>query len=176
MFIANDIIIRKAELNDVKILKDLAWITQLETFEKMNPPGLSLAYLEENMSLEIIENELVDLGSTYYLAEKNEKAIGYLKVRTDNIEENKLAGENCMELQRIYLLAAEKGNGYGKMLLNYAENLAKSLYFDLLWLGVWEKNLPAIAFYKHHGYEFFGEHVFMYGGDVQNDYMMRKKL
>ncbi len=176
MFISNDIIIRKAELKDAKILKELAWITQLETFEKMNPPGLTLAYLHEKMSLEIIENELLDLGSTYYLAEKNGDAIGYLKVRTDNIEENKLAGENCMELQRIYLLMAEKGNGYGKLLLNFAENLAKSLNFDLLWLGVWEKNLPAIEFYKYHGYKFFGEHVFIYASEVQNDYMMRKKL
>lgn len=176
MFISNDVIIRKAELKDANILKEIAWLTQLETFENMNPPGLSLAYLQENMSIEIIENELVDSNSSYYLVEKNSKIIGYLRLRMDNFEENKLAGNNCMELQRIYLLASEKGNGYGKILLNFAENIAKSVGYDMLWLGVWEKNLPAIAFYKHLGYEFFGEHVFLYAGDVQNDFMLRKKL
>ncbi|HCX09280.1 MAG TPA: GNAT family N-acetyltransferase, partial [Hyphomonas sp.] len=45
-----------------------------------------------------------------------------------------------------------------------------------VWLGVWEHNQKAIAFYAHQGFEPFGRHSFRLGDDVQIDVMMRKKI
>jgi ribosomal protein S18 acetylase RimI-like enzyme len=53
---------------------------------------------------------------------------------------------------------------------------AKEHGHDRVWLGVWELNARAIAFYEKWGFEKFGEHVFMLGTDPQTDFMMRKKL
>lgn len=44
------------------------------------------------------------------------------------------------------------------------------------WLGVWERNFPAIAFYERMGFVRAGEHVFMLGDDAQTDYIMYKPL
>jgi diamine N-acetyltransferase len=168
--------ITKAKLSDAKILSEVAIRTQLETFESKNPPGLCQAYCDECLNEAVIENELLDPFSEYYLTYHNKKLIGYLKLRMNNIEENKLAGENSMELQRIYLLASETGKGYGKQQLAFAENFAKQKGYDILWLGVWEHNLSAFGFYQHLGYTRFDIHDFMYGGDLQHDWMMKKTL
>lgn len=166
----------KANAKDAQQLSAIAIKTQLETFENSNPPGLSKAYCDEYLNVQIIENELNTENSFYYLLKRNNDLIGFLKLRTDNIEENNLAGPLSMELQRIYVLASEKGNGYGKLLLKFAEDFALENGFKLLWLGVWEHNSNAISFYQHIGYQLFGKHDFMYAGDKQTDFMMRKKL
>ena len=45
-----------------------------------------------------------------------------------------------------------------------------------VWLGVWEKNEKALAFYKKHGFYRIGAHPFFVGNDEQTDYIMRKDL
>ncbi len=165
-----------AKNSDAKLISDIAIKTQLETFEKLNPTGLAKAYCDECLNPQIIENEINTPNSYYFLLKKSSELIGFLKLRTDNIEENQLAGPLAMELQRIYVLAAEKGQGFGKYLLNFSEKFAIDNGFKILWLGVWEHNLNAISFYTHNGYSKFAEHDFMYAGDNQTDFMMRKNL
>ena len=43
---------------------------------------------------------------------------------------------------------------------------------DCLWLGVWEHNPKAIAFYRKFGFEIVGEHTFMLGQERQRDLLM----
>jgi diamine N-acetyltransferase len=41
---------------------------------------------------------------------------------------------------------------------------------------VWEFNERAIRFYEKHGFEKFGEHVFMLGNDPQIDWLLKKRI
>jgi len=41
-----------------------------------------------------------------------------------------------------------------------------------MWLGVWERNLRAIAFYAKCGFIDVGSHVFELGSDLQTDRIM----
>jgi ribosomal protein S18 acetylase RimI-like enzyme len=41
-----------------------------------------------------------------------------------------------------------------------------------LWLGVWQKNLQAIAWYERQGFRRVGEKTFHMGSDVQLDWVM----
>jgi ribosomal protein S18 acetylase RimI-like enzyme len=43
---------------------------------------------------------------------------------------------------------------------------------DRIWLGVWERNGRALAFYRKFGFEVFGDHVFQFGRDPQRDLIM----
>ena len=43
---------------------------------------------------------------------------------------------------------------------------------DVVWLGVWEKNPRAIAFYRKFNFKEVGEHVFALGKDMQRDIIM----
>ena len=51
---------------------------------------------------------------------------------------------------------------------------SKNAGFDTVWLGVWEQNQKALAFYQKMGFQRFGEHVFVLGTEVQNDFLMKK--
>jgi diamine N-acetyltransferase len=41
-----------------------------------------------------------------------------------------------------------------------------------LWLGVWERNARAIAFYRKRGFQDVGRHQFLVGTDRQTDRLM----
>jgi ribosomal protein S18 acetylase RimI-like enzyme len=41
-----------------------------------------------------------------------------------------------------------------------------------LWLGVWERNPRAIAFYRKRGFQDVGSHEFLLGQDRQTDRVM----
>jgi len=47
---------------------------------------------------------------------------------------------------------------------------------DVLWLGVWEHNDRALAFYARSGFREAGEHVFMIGRQVDRDLILVKDL
>ena len=45
-----------------------------------------------------------------------------------------------------------------------------------LWLGVWERNERAIAFYRKCGFRDAGTHVFTLGRDRQRDLVLERPL
>lgn len=47
---------------------------------------------------------------------------------------------------------------------------------EKLWLGVWEHNQKAIAFYQKWGFVKTGVHNFQLGNDLQHDWLMEKDL
>ena len=47
---------------------------------------------------------------------------------------------------------------------------------EKIWLGVWEKNENAIAFYKKMGFVQTGAHSFYMGDEEQMDFIMTKTL
>ncbi len=45
-----------------------------------------------------------------------------------------------------------------------------------VWLGVWERNANAIAFYQKMGFAAMGRHAFRMGDELQSDLVMRRTL
>lgn len=68
------------------------------------------------------------------------------------------------------------GKKVGQLLYDFAIQLAQSNSGAYVWLGVWEENRRAIAFYQKDGFIAFDKHVFKLGKDEQTDIMMRKEL
>jgi ribosomal protein S18 acetylase RimI-like enzyme len=62
------------------------------------------------------------------------------------------------------------------MLFDKALQIAQSYSKTYLWLGVWEENTKAIAFYKKNGFVVFDTHIFRLGEEVQTDYLMKKQI
>ncbi|HAB95527.1 MAG TPA: GNAT family N-acetyltransferase, partial [Enterococcus sp.] len=78
--------------------------------------------------------------------------------------------------ERIYIKKEHKRRGYGKTLLLFAQETAKELQKKSIWLGVWEFNDNALAFYHTMGFERVGSHSFFMGDDEQTDFLMLKEL
>ena len=53
---------------------------------------------------------------------------------------------------------------------------AAELGAQTIWLGVWERNEKAQAFYRRFGFVECGEHVFTVGSDDQRDIIMSRSL
>ena len=56
------------------------------------------------------------------------------------------------------------------------DTTARTLGTDALWLGVWERNPRAQAFYRTCGFAVVGTHTFVVGSDPQTDHVMARPL
>lgn len=84
--------------------------------------------------------------------------------------------EKSLEIERIYVRKKFQKQGLGKYLMDKAIAIATELNKRAIWLGVWEKNQNAIAFYSKNGFVKTGAHAFYMGDDEQVDYILTKKL
>lgn len=60
--------------------------------------------------------------------------------------------------------------------MQLAETRAKALGKQSIWLGVWEHNEAAKAFYQNQGFKHIGDHRFVAGDQVDIDWIMLKKI
>ena len=88
------------------------------------------------------------------------------------------AGVNpaALQLDRLYVHHHYLGKRVGYMLMQTCLGHARKKGCPTMWLGVWENNDRAIAFYERLGFSRFGQAVFMLGDDAQTDWLMKKEL
>ena len=68
------------------------------------------------------------------------------------------------------------GQGVAQTLMAAAVETARSGGARTLWLGVWERNERAIAFYRKSGFEDAGTQTFVLGTDHQRDFVLARPL
>ena len=162
----------KANLNDLQNLQKISKTTFSETFSSLNTAENMKKYLEENLSLEKLLAELIDPNASFYFAVNNNEIIGYLKINVGTAQ-TELKDENSLEIERIYVVNEFQGKNVGQLLFEKAIQEAKNINATNVWLGVWEKNVKAIKFYKKNGFVEFDKHIFKLGDDEQTDIMMK---
>lgn len=167
--------IKKVTFEEIAILQALGKQTFFETFAPNNTPENMEKYLQESFALEKLTNELSDANAHVYFALLDEKAIGYLKINFGP-SQTVLKDEQSLEIERIYVLADFHGKKVGQILYEKAMQIAQENHCRYVWLGVWEKNLRAIHFYKKNGFVTFDKHIFQLGDDEQTDFMMKLKI
>lgn len=170
-----DIQLIKAIPEDMEKIRKIGIDTITETFAMSNEDENTEMYLNESFNPEKILKELNDPDSEFYLAELNEKVIGYLKINFAKAQTD-VHDINSLEIERIYVLKNFHGKGIGKRLFDKALDIAIKNRFDYIWLGVWENNHRAISFYKKMGFVEFDKHIFRYGNDDQTDLLMKLEL
>jgi len=132
-------------------------------------------YFEEAYNLRVLSTELEDPDSETYFIMHEEEIAGFLKVNWGNAQTEREL-ENAFEIQRLYVLQTYQGFGLGKQLFEFALEHAEKNGFSWAWLGVWEHNTKAQAFYNRYGFEKFSQHRFMVGQKVDTDWLLKKKL
>jgi len=168
-------------ISEVKFFehKELLNIGFQTFYEAFGPPVNDqediLMYLKEKFSLSQIKKELSDKNSTFYFARIDNTTVGYLKLNQDQAQTEAVTG-NGLEIERIYISKAYQGKAIGQLLLEKAIQIAKFKHKDLIWLGVWDKNIRAINFYKKNGFNVFDAHQFKLGKEIQTDIMMKLEL
>lgn len=156
-------------------LQSVSKETFYETFKNQNSEQNMETYLATAFSEETLTDELSNSNSTFYLLYVDENLAGYLKLNTEDAQTENM-GNEALEIERIYVLGSFQKMGLGKVLMNHAINIAKQQHKNKVWLGVWEKNVNAIAFYEKSDFVKTSSHSFMMGDEEQHDFIMMKTL
>ena len=172
--------IRLATLADAPRLSELAATTFRDTFVGDNTPEDMTQYLAGAFTPERQAAEIEDSAGTVLIAEAEGAAgatelVGYAHLLAGP-HPAAVQGPAPLELKRLYVRRALHGQGVAQALMKAAIDAARAHHAQTLWLGVWERNARAVAFYRRHGFERVGEHTFVLGSDAQTDWLLVRPL
>jgi GNAT superfamily N-acetyltransferase len=167
--------IRTATVADAEVVADLARRTFFDTFAATNDPDDMALYLAKAFGIEQQTRELQDPGITTLLVEENGVTIAYAQVSNDHVPDC-VTDPGAIELSRFYVDRDWHGRGIAKPLMDRVITVARERGAKTLWLGVWERNDRARAFYAKCGFADAGQHIFLFGTDPQTDLVMVKPL
>ncbi len=160
---------------DLDELVEVSIVTFTETYAGKNDPDNFKNHLDEFFSPERLAKELANPNSHFYFVKQENETVAYMKINVEQAQTEPNHHEG-LEIERIYVLNAHKGQGIGKLMIDKAIDLGKALKKKYVWLGVWKENPKAISFYHQMGFEKMGTHVYQLGDEAQVDYMMGKDI
>ncbi len=160
---------------NIHALQQLSVKTFLESFGEQNTAANMQLYLNENLTYNKLVDEINHPDAQFFIVKAELIPVGYLKINFSGAQTD-IKDENGLEIERIYVLKDYQNRKIGQLLFDKAMQIAKDHSMQYLWLGVWEKNLKAINFYKRNGLLEFDTHVFKLGNDEQTDILMKIEL
>lgn len=135
MTMENNISIRTAKSSDVGQIKEIV-------FSSLNEYEIALPVNYSASDIDSISEKVKNIPA--FVLEKNDTVIGLLIL--------KLLSEDSIELKRLYVAAAERGRGFGKLLLKYALTFAGKHNFQYIRLETTSKFVEAVSLYKKYGF------------------------
>jgi ribosomal protein S18 acetylase RimI-like enzyme len=175
----DEITIRLAVAADAESLAALAHRTFYETYVPNTDPRDMAIHLARLYSPAMQLAEINDPAMRTLLAVQEDRLIGFAQLRLNDprhAEPACVTGPNPMEIWRFYVDQPWHGRGIAQRLMHEAIELAKSHGAKTIWLGVWERNPRAIAFYRKCGYQIIGEHQFLFADQMQTDWVMAQDV
>jgi ribosomal protein S18 acetylase RimI-like enzyme len=159
--------LRRATTDDAAALAALALKTFLDAFLAVNRAEDMDVYCREFFGEEQQRRELENAQLVTLVVEDAGTLIAFAQVRPTP---GHAAGD--AEVVRFYVEQSHHGRGIAQTLMAAVLTEAHALGAATLWLGVWEHNSRAIAFYTKCGFLKVGSHPFILGTDVQTDWEM----
>jgi ribosomal protein S18 acetylase RimI-like enzyme len=168
--------IRRAVPADADALAKFGARTFFDTFAADNTPEDMQLHLASAWSPDLQRAEIVD-GSidTLLACDANGDLAGFAQLQAAHAPAG-IATASPIELKRFYVDKPWQGRGLAAELMRTVEEHALRRGGRELWLGVWERNERAQAFYRKHGFRRVGTQVFVVGTDPQTDHVMLREL
>ena len=160
--------IRRGEIDDAAELAEFAARTFEEAFGANNRPDDIQAHNAATYGPGLQAAELADPSVVTILAHSGTKLVAYAQVRRSRPPPC-VTHESPIELHRLYVDRPAHASGLASRLMQAIRDAAKELQARHIWLGVWEANPRAIAFYAKEGFADVGSTNFTVGGDRQTD-------
>jgi ribosomal protein S18 acetylase RimI-like enzyme len=166
----SEITIRHATIADAAALAEIAERTFRDTFAAHNDPADLEAYVTKAYGEPQQRREL-ESGTIALLLEHNGKLIAYAQMMRRHSSPH-----GDVEIARFYVDKDHHGLGIAQTLMQAAYDTARALGGTKIWLGVWEHNARAIAFYAKCGFIDVGSQPFLVGTDLQTDRVMSRVI
>jgi GNAT superfamily N-acetyltransferase len=167
--------IRLATQSDAAELAALAARTFRDAFGADNRPEDLELHLTTSYGLAQQSQEIADPNIITLVADLDRELVAYAQLRSGSTP-SCVTGPAPIELSRFYVTAAWHGRGLAQQLMQRVLDAALDANAATLWLGVWERNPRAIAFYAKAGYVEVGSHTFVVGTDPQTDRILTRPL
>ena len=167
--------IREATPADAAALTAFAELTFRDAFTAQNRPEDIEEYVAATYSLDLQRAELADPTRVALVAEVGDAFAAYAQLRSGDTPAC-VSGPAPIELLRFYVDRSWHGRGLAQQLMAEVVAAAESRRARTLWLGVWEHNPRAIAFYTRSGFRDVGCQGFVLGTDYQTDRIMMRPL
>lgn len=168
--------IRHANARDAAALAEFGARTFSETFGVDNTAEDMRLHLASAWSPPLQLAEIEDPRIDTLLAFSNEGALAaFAQLRADYAP-SAVPTQRAFEIKRFYVDRPWHGSGLAREMMNEVEALARRRGARELWLGVWERNPRAQAFYRKCGFEKVGTQIFVVGTDPQTDHVMLRRL
>lgn len=167
--------IRKAHQQDAKQLAAIAEETFRDTFAAQNTPDNMALHCRTSFGEVIQAEEIANPNMASLLCEQEGRLVGFAQLRWGKAP-GCVVADAPGEVLRFYVIGDCHGKGIARHLMNACIDEMRSRRSDVVWLGVWERNPRAIAFYRKVGFVEVGEQVFSVGHDPQRDVVMSRPV
>jgi GNAT superfamily N-acetyltransferase len=157
------------------MLAALAGRTFRDAYAAQSDPADLDDYAAEHFTVGLLSQQLQDSSIVHLLAIVAGEPIGYAVLRL-GMPPDCVRGPRPVELGRLYLEQRVVGRGYGAALMQACLGEAARMGCETIWLGVWEENHRARAFYKKWGFQDIGRYEFEIGGKVDHDPVMARPV
>jgi diamine N-acetyltransferase len=173
---ASDLSVRRAGAADAATLAAFAERTFRVTFAADNNAADMDVYCLQAFSIATQDAEIADPAVETLLMEDGAGAlVAYAQLRQSRTPPE-VTGPSPIELVRFYVDRERHGRGLAQRLMAEVVAAARARSARTIWLGVWEKNFRAVAFYQKEGFVDVGAHDFVLGTDRQTDRVMARLL
>jgi ribosomal protein S18 acetylase RimI-like enzyme len=168
--------IRRATLADAEALAEFGARTFFESFAKDNTAEDMALHLSSAWAPDLQRAEILDAQFDTLLAcDGQGRLAGFAQLRTGHAPAG-IATVAPVEVLRFYVDRPWQGQGVAGLLMHAVQDQARVRGARELWLGVWERNERAQAFYRKHGFRKVGTQIFVVGTDPQTDHVMLREL
>lgn len=168
----DELVVRRAVIADAAALAELAERTFRKAFGAANDPADMESHCVSSYGAAIQARELADPQMATLVVERATQLIAYGQLRRGAAPPCVLA-RSPIEIQRFYVDQDWHGQGVAQRLMTELIATADTIGADTIWLGVWERNPRAIAFYTKFGFTPVGSQIFQVGRDPQRDLVLR---
>lgn len=165
--------IRAATAVDAPALAAFGERTFRDAFAADNQPSDVESYVSATYSAQLQREEIDDPARVTLLAERDGALVAYAQLRAGEAPACVL-GPAPIELLRFYVDRPLHGRGAAHTVMRAVIGAAVARHARTIWLGVWERNPRAIAFYTKSGFRDVGSQPFMLGADRQTDRIMAR--
>ena len=168
-------VLRIAQLDDAKALAALAEATFRDTFSAANTTENMDAHCRVSYGEAAQAREIADASMQTLVAEHEGALVAYAQLRF-GLAPDCVHAQRPGEILRLYVRHDWRGRGLAQQLMGACLAALRDRGADAAWLGVWEHNLRAIAFYRKFDFSEVGDHIFQVGDDPQCDIVMMRSL
>ena len=168
-------LIRLAVVDDVPLLCRLGAATFRETYRAISDPRDVDEYADEHFTPDRVAAWFRKPCARTLLAFVDGAAAGYAHLRHARVPAC-VADRKAIELSRLYLLGTAQGGGLGSALMEALLAQAAELEAKTIWLGAYDRNVRALAFYARRGFVQVGTHEFEFGGRIYADPVLTRPV